>query len=404
MAEDLVVTLNGVPAGRLERAGRRSARFIPEAEGPVLTTATNDAGPWSPELTRAWFEGLLPEGQTRVRAAARFRVAPEDWFGLLSEIGWECAGAVSVHPAAMLALDVGYRPLTDAEVGERLDALPGRPFDAEGALRMSLGGVQDKLVLARRDGAWALPMGGSPSTHILKPEPPQWPGVVAAEAWALALARSVTEAAAAVPELRLGGRPVLVVTRFDRAFGGAGAITRIHQEDLCQALGLPSGDKYHEPPFRPGKPSLARLAAILGARGVEPSRELERLERQLVVTVALGNADAHAKNWSLVHDGSGLVRLAPMYDVVPTAGFVPGQRFASLPVAGRFRLSEIGVSQVLAEVQEWGLPERTARRIVAESLDGLRGALSTVPSAGVPDAVRDTVTAGIDRLLAEAAA
>ena len=404
MPERLVVTLHGVEAGRLERGGRRSARFIPVPDGPALTVAASDPKPWTPELTRAWFEGLLPEGETRTRAAGRFGVQPEDWFALLAEIGWECAGAVAVFPEDAAVPDAGYRPLTDAEVGERLDALPGRPYDVTDALRMSLGGAQDKLVLAWRDGGWALPVGGAPSTHILKPEPATWPGLVAAEAWALALARSVTTAAEARSEEAIGSRPVLIATRYDRRTGPDGRIDRIHQEDLCQALGLPSGDKYHEPPFRPHKPSLGRLAGILLARGVRPTAELERLLRDLVVTMALGNADAHAKNWSLLHDGSGFVTLAPMYDIVPTGAFVPSQRFASLPVAGRFRIAEIGVEQILAESRECGLPVRQARLILVETLEGLRDGLRTVPSPGVSAAVGGTVTAGVNRLLADAAA
>jgi serine/threonine-protein kinase HipA len=202
----------------------------------------------------------------------------------------------------------------------------------------------------------------------------------------------------------IGNRPVLIVTRYDRRPGPDGRIDRIHQEDLCQALGLPPGDKYHEPPFRSHKPSLARLAGILLARGVQPTMELERLLRSLVVTVALGNADAHAKNWSLLHDGSGFVTLAPMYDIVPTTAFVPGQRFASLPVAGRFRMAEIGVEQILAESRVWGLPERRARRVVAETLGELRDGLEAVESTGVSAPVCDTVTAEVNRLLADAAA
>jgi serine/threonine-protein kinase HipA len=404
MPERLVVTLDGVEAGHLERAGRRSARFVPAPVGPALTVAADGPKAWTPELTRAWFEGLLPEGELRTRAAGRFGVQPEDWFALLAEIGWECAGAVAIHPEDMTLPDAGYRSVTDAEVGERLDALPGRPYDGDAALRMSLGGAQDKLVLALRDGCWALPVGGAPSTHILKPEPASWPGLVAAEAWALELARSVTTTAEAHMEDAIGNRPVLIVTRYDRRPGPDGRIDRIHQEDLCQALGLPPGDKYHEPPFRSHKPSLARLAGILLARGVQPTMELERLLRSLVVTVALGNADAHAKNWSLLHDGSGFVTLAPMYDIVPTTAFVPGQRFASLPVAGRFRMAEIGVEQILAESRVWGLPERRARRVVAETLGELRDGLEAVESTGVSAPVCDTVTAEVNRLLADAAA
>ncbi len=367
----------------------------------MLTVAASGGEPWTPELTRAWFEGLLPEGETRVRAASRFGVQPDDWFGLLAEIGWECAGAVAVQADDRRPAAPGYQPLADAEVGERLDALPGRPYDVEGALRMSLGGAQDKLVLAWRDGGWALPLGGAPSTHILKPEPPQWPGLVAAEAWSLAVAGIVTEAASARAENALGSRPVLVVTRFDRHEDAAGSIERVHQEDLCQALGLPPSDKYHEPPFRPQKPSLARLAEVLATRGVRPAQELERLLRQLVVTLAMGNADAHAKNWSLLHDGSGLVALSPMYDVVPTGAFVPGQRFVSLPVGGRFRIMEIGHEQVLAEAAGWGVPARAARRVVEEAVEALRRAVRLVGGSGSTDQVRESAEMNLARLSAD---
>lgn len=71
MADGLVVTLHGAVAGHLERTGRRSARFVPTPDGPPLTVAAGGSAPWSPALTRAWFEGLLPEGETRVRAAGR---------------------------------------------------------------------------------------------------------------------------------------------------------------------------------------------------------------------------------------------------------------------------------------------------------------------------------------------
>ncbi len=391
MADRLAVALNGATAGHLEPAGRRSARFVPSPDGPTLTVATSGSEAWTADLTRAWFEGLLPEGDTRIRLASRFRVRPDDWFGLLAEIGWECAGAVSVVAESGAIPEPGYQPLTDQEVGERLDTLPGRPLDPDGALRVSLGGAQDKLVLARRGSGWSLPLGGAPSTHILKPQPPQWPGAVAAEAWALALARTVTEAAEAQAIPALGTRPVLVVTRFDRHVTATGEIRRVHQEDLCQALGLPPDDKYHEPPFRPGKPSFARLAAILRTRGVDPVVEIEHLLARLVVTLAVGNADAHAKNWSLLHDGSGLVRLAPLYDVVPTLAFVPGQRFAGLPIAGRFRLSEIGVPQILAEASDWGVPDGVARRIVRTTLDGLRDAIDGVAGPDLPEDVRRAV-------------
>ena len=259
-------------------------------------------------------DGLLPEGDRRARLAARFGLRPEDTFGLLGEIGWECAGAVAVLPEGQSPASGRYEPIDDAGVAERLDALPSIDLDPDDAIRMSLGGAQDKLLLARIAQGWALPIDGAPSTHILKPEPDLWPGLAAAEAWALRVASAATRASAAELSTELGARQVIVVTRYDRQHPGD-RIVRIHQEDLCQALGLQVGLKYARP-GHPDDPSLARLARILVERAVDPPAELIRLLEQVAASVALRNADSHAKNLSILHQGNA-ARLAPLYDVAP---------------------------------------------------------------------------------------
>ena len=98
--------------------------------------------------------------------------------------------------------------------------------------------MQEKLLLARDDAGWQLPLEGAPSTHILKPEPARFPGLVVGEAWALATAAAVTPAAVATVRLVADHRPALVVTRYDRV-GSATGLRRRHQEDLCRVLGLP---------------------------------------------------------------------------------------------------------------------------------------------------------------------
>ena len=196
MTSTLAVWLSDRRVGTLERTAAGDLVYTPGIDVP-LTVAASGLTTWSPQLTRNWFDGLLPEGDRRVRLAARFGLRSEDTFGLLGEIGWECAGAVAVLPEGQSPTAGRYEPISDSGVAERLDALPSIDLDPDDAIRMSLGGAQDKLLLARIAQQWALPIDGAPSTHILKPEPDLWPGLAAAEAWALHVASAATPASEA---------------------------------------------------------------------------------------------------------------------------------------------------------------------------------------------------------------
>jgi serine/threonine-protein kinase HipA len=395
----LDVLLEGTPIGRL-RSSRRTREIVyePIAARPFLSIGDRSGEPWDPRFTRAWFEGLLPEGPIRERVAARFDVDPSDAFSLLEAIGWECAGAVAVVPRGHEAADHDYRELTDTEVGERLDALPGHPADEDAELRVSLGGQQDKLVLARLGGRWCASLWGAPTTHILKPEPPQWPGLVEAEAWSLTLASHVTAAASAEVAQALGSRPVLIVTRFDRIPGDI--VVRLHQEDGCQALGLLPGRKYAEHRGRPDDPSYWRIAELLRANATDVVEALGTLLLQMVVRVALMDADGHAKNVSLLHDGGGYVRLAPLYDLAPTTAFLRAQRHLAIPVAGRHRMDQVEAGDLVAEAVSWGYPRPRAVADVAAALATLDESVAAADAIhpGLDPRARLAVTGQIFRL------
>lgn len=397
MAERLAVWLGNQRVGTLEPARREGVRYVPEPGAPSISAGVRSPDQWTPQRSTAWFDGLLPEGEMRGRIAARFGLAERDVFGLLEAVGWECAGAISVLPDGRLPNDGRYRVQTDRDVGERLDALPGRPLDDDSAVRASLGGVQSKLVLARRGDEWLEPIDGAPSTHILKPEPEAWPGIALAEAWALRVAAEATAAAHADVRDGLGSRPVVVVERFDRIDGDP--VRRIHQEDLCQLLGLPPAAKYAEPPPKDWKPSLRWMASVLLARSADPPAELDRLLRQTVVNLALGNADAHGKNLGVLHLGRDLVSLTPMYDVVPTLAFLPRQTHAALPVGGRYRLTEIGVPQVVLEARDWGIPERLARSTISATIASMRTGFVTADAVypALPARIREATITQFER-------
>jgi serine/threonine-protein kinase HipA len=120
-----------------------------------------------------------------------------------------------------------------------------------------------------------------------------------------------------VPETELFdivGLPVFAIRRYDRQDAPDERLPlRVHQEDGCQATATPPGLKYEEQ----GGPALRDLAVLL--RNFGDPRDVTTLLRRTTFNMAVGNADAHAKNFSLLHErDSPSVRLAPLYDVVST--------------------------------------------------------------------------------------
>ncbi len=374
MTDPLFVWLGDERAGELIPTGRRFRFERTPGSEPLTISPDGDEDVWAPGFARAWFDGLLPEEARRSAAEREHGVEPGDTFGLLAAIGWECAGAVSVLPAGRRPATGSYQPLTDDEVWDRLDSLPRSVAPIDHDVRLSLGGAQEKLLLTYRDGRWNLPLEGAVSTHILKPEPERYPGLAVAEAWALAVASAATRTAVARLDAPVGHRPTLVVERYDRDVR-SDRIVRIHQEDGSQVLGLPPADKYARD-TGPRQPSLARIAGVLVARAADAPAELVRLLEQTVVNIALGNADAHAKNIAVVHTGHRTVSLSPLYDVATTQFFVPAQRRVPLPIGGKWRIDEVTRGHLLAEARSWGIPERVARDAISRTLDQLRSGMS----------------------------
>lgn len=379
MSDELTVWLHGREIGRLKRkrtgaSFQYAADLMDELPGaPWLSAALPiQAPPFDAGVTRNWFTGLLPEDRQLQEVQRRFGLAASDYLSLLGEIGWECAGAVVVAPVDTESPVGSLRTLSAVDLAQRLSALPARPFDETAALRVSLGGNQAKMLVTWTTDGWALPLGGAMSTHILKPQPAtQWPGLIEAEAWAMAAAAKVTPTAA-TELLTLAGAPTtLVVERFDRETRG-GQLRRLHQEDAAQALGLAPEAKYASsgPPSR-HDPSYIGIARILERYAEDPVAQLERLLQQVTVNVALGNTDAHAKNYGLLHPSPETVSLSPLYDVAPTFVINPGMPELGLRVGDTLLLERVTGRKLVAEGMNWGLGRVAASGVVQESLDAL---------------------------------
>lgn len=398
MAEELAVWLYGVQIATIERyQARPRLTYSSEALSryelgtPLLSLSlpVSDRR-YTQGVVRPFLDGLLPEGEPRKMIARDVGVRDNDTYGLIRELGLDVAGALVIQPADAppppVATTTTAEVLSEDELAELITNLRSAPLGAGGRVRVSLAGVQEKLLLTRMpDRRWGRPVDGTPSTHILKPEIAAYPDTVENEAFCMRVAKHLGLAVASVETTEIAKRKLIAVERFDRHVGDDGSVERIHQEDFCQALGIRPEDKYEED----GGPSLRRIAGIVEA--VATPGSLERLLQATTLNVLLGNGDAHAKNFSLLHHASGALTLAPSYDLMCTLHY--GDDRLAMFVDSVRRTDRVTVDRLVNEAASWGMSRDratgTVSDIVERAPDAIAAARDETP--GLPKAIVATV-------------
>jgi serine/threonine-protein kinase HipA len=274
---------------------------------------------------RGFFAGILPEQSKREIIAGNLGISARNDYAMLERIGGECAGAVTFLPAgqSLPQQDHSYKKLTSHELNGILKELPMRPLLAgEEGIRLSLAGAQDKVAVRMEGGEVSLPLGGAPSTHILKPAVDRFAGVVFNEAFCMSLAAAAGLPTAKVETRTVEGLEYLQVERYDRMHRRMPTedivLERLHQEDFCQAQGIVSEMKYQ----KEGGPSLKQCFGLLRDISTAPVIDLAHLLDAVIFNYLVGNNDAHGKNFSLLYRHIGTdkaeIRLAPLYDLLST--------------------------------------------------------------------------------------
>lgn len=407
VAAPLAIWLYGrqVAVVERERKDRLRLSYTEEAlatyEGgtPLLSLAmplTRDRYPNG--VTRAFLDGLLPEGEPRRAIAADLDLPASDVFGLLATLGRDCAGALVVQPQddpqPPVPTTRTAEPLSADDLGDLVANLRSAPLGIDRNVRLSLAGVQEKLLLTRMpDGTWGRPVEGTPSTHILKPEIERYANTVENEAFCMRVAKHLGLTVANVETTVVDERPVLVVQRYDRVVDPDGTVHRVHQEDFCQALGLPPDKKYEQD----AGPTLARLARVL--QDVADPGATETLLRSLTLNVALGNCDAHGKNFSLLHTESGVLRMAPLYDLMSTRLYPVDDKLA-MYVDDVQRADRVTAERIVNEASRWGVGRNRAEEIVSDSLARLPAAIAAAAGEvdGLPSELVELAGRRVDRL------
>lgn len=308
--------------------------------------------PYGHEPSLVFFDNLLLESDTRRELAAATKFDSSDTTGLLGKVGAECAGAVSVWPIQTQPPSVPeYRAIGNSELeclfserhGERLTQLQIES-------RQTMSGVQQKLVFARFDTTYHLPLDGAPGSVILKRTSGRYDQLALNEHACMRLLEAAGLPVAGTSVLG-DASGLLVSERFDRIVRDDRTIERLHQEDFCQATGRRPAAKYQQ---HNGGASLADLARVLRVHATAPAEDIGVLVRAAIANVCVGNMDAHAKNFALL-TVDGVTRLAPLYDVVCTEVYESLDRELSMNFGHACNPATISYSDVTRLAKDLGV-------------------------------------------------
>lgn len=345
---------------------------------------------------RGFFAGILPEESKREMIARNLGISARNDYAMLEQIGGECAGAVTFIPAGqpLQERNYRYRTLSSEELAAIFKELPKRPLLAgEEGIRLSLAGAQDKIALRIEGNEISLPLGGAPSTHILKPAVERFAGVVFNEALTMQLAAAVGLPTARVEIRTVDTIDYLLVERYDRThlqFGGTTVLERLHQEDFCQALNIVSEMKYQ----KEGGPSHKKCFTLLREVSSTPVIDLARLLDAVIYNYLVGNNDAHGKNFSLLYHGVGTVnqelRLAPLYDVISTVYYPELSRDMAMKIGGEYQSEKVTPKDFEKLAEEAALAKPMVRRRVPELADAV---IATMDNVAIANPVAEALAA-----------
>ena len=215
--------------------------------------------------------------------------------------------------------------------------------------------------------------------------------------------------------------PVLCIRRFDRAEvpgpavpgvadGALPRVRRLHVIDGCQALDLPVSMKYERnigsgrdvAHIRDGA-SFARLHT-LRPRLEHPAAGLRHMGFWSILTLLLGNSDAHGKNLSF-HVGPDGLNVSPLYDLVSVLHFDGGQidhEFA-MAFGDAFHFRDVASFSLADHCERCGINRRFfARELRLLCRLAQKEALAMAQDPVYTDAERGTVTAIAHAVIARA--
>ncbi len=367
---------------------------------PISLSLPLQQEPFESVQAAGFFEGLLPEGEMRRALSSVARASIGDTVSLLSRLNNESVGGLVFSTSTAFPTDGRhYEPLSF----ERLEEFAARPLatasEFGSASRLSLAGAQTKIGLYHQSGTdpkrgWFLPRGSAPSNTIVKVSAEQFPLQTINEAFCLTVARLCgfdTEGCELIPVD--GHEPLLAVRRFDRTsdsintLDGLSLPARLHQEDFCQASGLPAFCKYEPTDGH----YVERCCSIISRSSSNPFGDRMMFIESLLLDFIIGNCDNHLKNHSLLWNSSWSSReLAPLYDITCTTMYPELDREMGVSLCRSRRIDDVSAEDLEDVFARAGLSLKMGwtlyRNLCAQVSDAL------------PDAEQELLDQGFDEV------
>lgn len=420
----LRVSLNGKRVGSLRRASSGAIDFQYDLDWlawdnaiPVSLSMPLREDRFIGDRVLAVFDNLLPDNEgIRKQVAEKTGAGGSDAFSLLGKLGRDCIGALQLLPEEEAPVSPGAvsgRAVTDNEIEKILVNLSHNPLGLtdDHEFRISIAGAQEKTALLYWKGRWHVPHGSTPTTHILKPQIGKLrDGIdmsrsVENEHLCLRMVEALGLPAAKSEIKDFGKERVIVIERFDRLWARDGRLLRLPQEDLCQALSVPSSRKYESE----GGPGIQAVADILKGSDQAEADRLKFFKAQIVFWL-LAAVDGHAKNFSIALAPHQRFRLAPIYDVMSVQlaldrKQVQHNKVKMAMAVGNSRhyvLKTIAPRHFVETAKACGVPEKPIRLMMEELVDtGLKKIIETcdeMPKEIPGDLMASIAEAAADRL------
>ena len=334
----LKVCYENIHIGNLDTTADKGIVFsyTQNAFAPISISMPDLRRTYSEKECLPFFEGLLPEGEIRRQIADFAHVPATSVIKLLERFGADIAGALVITGEDITSEDeFGYSEISEAEIKQKITQKSRIPMIFSGnRIRLSLAGAENKVPVLFRNEKYYLPVGSAASSHIIKATDEFVDNEYICN-------RLAHYCGLNVPEMRtvdFDGKSALLITRYDRTMAEDGAVSRLHQEDFCQALGIMSQNKYEEN----GGPGWSDAMALILNNSDNPTEDLSSLLRITLFNFIIGNCDAHAKNFSMLYD-KNLKRkhLSPFYDIVCSSIYEQFDRSLAMKVGNHRELNRI---------------------------------------------------------------
>lgn len=390
---DISIEINGrqTPVGRIsgqdpsDAVFRYDQDYLNKGLPAISVSLPISEKPFSPEATKNFFEGLLPEGFSRKSVATWIHTSEDDYLTILSVLGSECLGALCI--TSDTTSQPHFAPLSLDEVKALAREGVSKSTELVTEAHLSLTGASGKVGLYydQQANRWYKPLGSAPSTHIVKQSHVRLSDIVTNEQLSLLTAQ---ELGLSIPEsfiINTGeareDQILFATRRFDRdiahaadSIDGLSRPLRLHQEDFAQALGISAAAKYEQGQNR----YLPEIFRIMRNYSADPLADTLRLWDILIFDFLVGNTDNHIKNLSLLYAADlRTIRLAPAYDIVSTAVYPNSSQEMAIGIAGERHLDHINRKHFENAASEAGLHPRLALKHFDTLANGFENALAS---------------------------